>query len=81
MTDILSNNLVRGALAVLVLGAVVYGFQSVTATTTVASAAASCCPATTENVAATTGTVTEAPAIVIEPVENTTGETNSTTSD
>ena len=81
MTDILSNNIVRAALAVLVLGAVVYGFQSATATTTVASTAASCCPATTENVVATMGTVTEAPATVIEPTEDTTGETNSTTSD
>jgi hypothetical protein len=85
MTDILSNNIVRGALAVLVVGAVAYGFQSVTATTTVATTAASCCPATTENVSTPVGNGVVTPVVgatnegTIADGIMTTEETNETT--
>jgi len=66
MTDILSSNIVRGALAVLVLGAVVYGFNTTSgdvATTTTAS---------TENVSTVVGNGT------ITPVVDTTTEATTT---
>jgi len=51
MTDILSNNIVRGVLAVLVLGAVAYGIDTTLGDDTTATDAA----ANTENVSATVG--------------------------
>ena len=50
MTDILSNNIVRLALAVLVVGAVAYGIN-----TTIGDDAATTTTANTENVSATVG--------------------------